>query len=230
MKKFIVTGASRGIGFQTTLALLDKGYEVIAVARSGDKLEDLKAEAGTDRLTIAKCDLTNTNDLKNLLAVASKGGKIDGLVNNAGMVINKPFLNITKEEWFEIFNINVFSVVELTKMLMPHFNKNAHIVNISSMGGFQGSIKFPGLSAYSAAKGALAILTECLSAELEPPNIYINCLCIGAVQTEMLKEAFPGYRAPVSPAQMGDYICNFVDTAHQFFNGKILPVALNNPE
>lgn len=230
MKRFIVTGASRGIGYQTTLALLKEGYEVIAVARSADKLEKLANEANGENIIPVKCDLTDESDLNTLIHKVKDAGNIDGLINNAGMVLNKPFIETSKQEWQEVFNINVFSVVELTQLLIPYFNEGTHIVNISSMGGFQGSLKFPGLSAYSSAKGALAILTECLSAELESSKIYVNCLCIGAVQTEMLKEAFPGYTAPVSPIQMGKFICNFVDTAHQFFNGKILPVALNNPD
>jgi NAD(P)-dependent dehydrogenase (short-subunit alcohol dehydrogenase family) len=97
------------------------------------------------------------------------------------------------------------------------------------MGGFQGSDKFPGLSAYSVTKGTLSILTECLAVELQDKNIKVNCLCLGAVQTEMLNEAFPGLTAPVEASQMGTYISDFVINGHTFYNGKVLPVALQNP-
>jgi NAD(P)-dependent dehydrogenase (short-subunit alcohol dehydrogenase family) len=110
------------------------------------------------------------------------------------------------------------------------FNNPSHIVNISSMGGFQGSAKFPGLSAYSVSKGALSILTEALSTEFASKDIRVNALCLGAVQTEMFEEAFPGFKAPLSAEEMGHYIADFALTAHRFYNGKILPVSLEDPD
>jgi NAD(P)-dependent dehydrogenase (short-subunit alcohol dehydrogenase family) len=97
------------------------------------------------------------------------------------------------------------------------------------MGGFQGSAKYKGLSYYSASKAALACLTECLANEFTEYGICINCLALGAVQTEMFDEAFPGYKAPVDAKQMAEFIAGFALTGHKFFNGKILPVAINNP-
>lgn len=230
MKTFIVTGASRGIGYFTTLALLKNNHRVVAIARSHHKLKKLENEANSPNIITITADLTNSDDISRIEETIASIGKISGLVNNAGMVMNKSFLETTKADWISVFDSNLFSAVELIQTLLPHFDSHSHIVNISSMGGFQGSAKFPGLAAYSTAKGALAIFTECLSAELAPSNIFVNCLCLGAVQTEMLAEAFPGYVAPVKPDQMGNYICDFVSTAHQFFNGKIIPVALNDPD
>ena len=97
------------------------------------------------------------------------------------------------------------------------------------MGGFQGSAKYSGLSYYSASKAALACLTECLANEFTGFGISVNCLALGSVQTEMLNEAFPGYKAPVDAKQMAEYISGFALTGHKFFNGKILPVAIGNP-
>jgi len=105
----------------------------------------------------------------------------------------------------------------------------SHIVNISSMGGFQGSAKYAGLSYYSASKAALACLTECLANEFKEYGISMNCLALGSVQTEMFEEAFPGYKAPVDVKQMAEFISGFALTGHKFFNGKILPVAVGNP-
>ena len=119
--------------------------------------------------------------------------------------------------------------VTLTRELLPFFTSGGHILHISSMGGFQGSDKFPGLSAYSTTKGALATLTECLAVELTEQNIQVNCLCLGAVQTEMLNQAFPGIQAPVHAEQMGEHIASFAIHGNKFYNGKVLPVALNNP-
>jgi NAD(P)-dependent dehydrogenase (short-subunit alcohol dehydrogenase family) len=104
-----------------------------------------------------------------------------------------------------------------------------HVLNITSMGGVQGTVKFPGLSAYSSSKGALSILTELLAEEFKEKGPAFNALALGAVQTEMLAEAFPGYEAPVSAQQMGDYILNFALTAHQFYNGKVLPISSTTP-
>ena len=97
------------------------------------------------------------------------------------------------------------------------------------MGGFQGSTKFAGLSAYSSSKSALSGLTECLAEELKDRNIAVNCLALGAVQTEMLGKAFPGYKAPLSAAKMAEFICEFALTGQLFFNGKIIPVSSTTP-
>jgi NAD(P)-dependent dehydrogenase (short-subunit alcohol dehydrogenase family) len=97
------------------------------------------------------------------------------------------------------------------------------------MGGFQGSVKFKGLSYYSASKAAISCLTECLANEFSESRISVNCLALGAVQTEMLNEAFPGYKAPVEAHEMAEFISEFALSGHKFFNGKILPVAVGTP-
>ena len=97
------------------------------------------------------------------------------------------------------------------------------------MGGFQGSLKFAGLTAYSTAKAALCAFTEMFAEEYKATNIHMNCLCLGAVQTEMLAQAFPGYEAPTSPEQMANFIANFAEHSGQLLNGKIIPVSASNP-
>ena len=97
------------------------------------------------------------------------------------------------------------------------------------MGGIQGSMKFPGLAAYSSAKGAVITLSELLAEEYKAQGIAFNVLAIGAVQTEMLAEAFPDYQAPLTAAQMADYIFNFATTGHTFYNGKVLQVSSSTP-
>ena len=104
-----------------------------------------------------------------------------------------------------------------------------HVLNITSMGGIQGSTKFPGLSAYSSSKGALIILTELLAQEFKESGPSFNALALGAVQTEMLEEAFPGYQAPVSAAQMAQYVIEFAMIGNQFYNGKVLPISSSTP-
>ena len=230
MKTIVVTGASKGIGFETALKLVELDNKVIAIARSEDKLNELKLTANSDNLVTLTADITQESGLDSIKSTVAQFNSIDCLINNAGMVLNKSFMDTTIQEWDLVFGVNLFAPIQLVKLLKPYFSSDSHIVNISSMGGFQGSDKFPGLAAYSTAKGALAILSESLSVEFSADGISVNCLSLGAVQTEMLAEAFPGFNAPVQPKEMGSFIANFALNAHQFMNGKILPVALNNPE
>jgi len=223
----IITGASRGIGFQTAL-LFSKEHNVIAISRNKDNLDKLNQESNNSIVTIT-FDLEN-GDYDYLKSEISKHfDKIDILVNNAGLLINKPFALLSKNDMNSIFNVNFFGVALLIQNLLPKMNTNSHIVNIGSMGGFQGSSKFSGLSIYSASKAALANLSECLAEELKEQKISVNCLSIGAVQTEMLESAFPGYQAPLKAEEMASYIVDFSKNGHKFFNGKILPVSLSTP-
>ncbi|HET6992736.1 MAG TPA: SDR family oxidoreductase [Bacteroidia bacterium] len=232
----IVTGASRGIGFETALSLVQQGHHVIAFARNGKGLENLQNAArssGADtRLMILAGDLTSEKDIQQLVFTArSLNSRIDILINNAGAIINKPFEKISPEELRNVYEVNVFVPFRLTQALLPLMGGEtcSHIVNISSMGGFQGSAKFPGLSAYSSSKAALAGLSEVMAEEFKGKNIKVNCLALGAAQTEMLEKAFPGYKASVSAREMANWIVWFALNGHLFFNGKILPVSLSTP-
>jgi short-subunit dehydrogenase len=228
-KHIIITGASRGIGFETARNLAMAGHKVTAIARSEDELNKLK-NLYPDLISILPLDLTLSSSLDKIIHYLSDNKiNVDGLINNAGLLINKPFPELTDEDWDRQLSVNLMIPVKLTRKILNFFSDQSHIVNIGSMGGFQGSSKFPGLTGYSVAKGALTILTECLSTELSDQKISCNCLCLGAVQTEMLNKAFPGLEAPLQPQQMGKYISDFVINGHQFYNGKILPVALDNP-
>lgn len=230
MKYILITGASRGIGYETALKLAGKGNHVIAVARSHNLLMNLTGQTGNGNIVPVTADLTASEGIAEIMACVNTIPQLDVLINNAGTLINKSFMETTLDEWKYVMDINLFSVIRLIKSLRPKMMRGSHIVNISSMGGFQGSEKFPGLSAYSTSKGALAILTESLSSEFGEEDISVNCLCLGAVQTEMLNMAFPGYKAPVQPEQMADFIADFSLSGNLFFNGKILPVSLNNPQ
>jgi 3-oxoacyl-[acyl-carrier protein] reductase len=231
--KIVVTGASRGIGYELVKHLSSNpSYTVFAVSRNGEQLEKLKNECPNNNVIPITCDLSKELSILSLLTNIKKHtSTINALVNNAGAIINKPFSEISKSEMDYVYNVNVFSVVRLIQGVLPLMEETtkSHIVNISSMGGFQGSSKFAGLSAYSSSKAALACLTECLAEEFKDRNIAFNCLALGAVQTEMLNEAFPGYKAPLSASEMASYVSDFVVNAHKVLNGKIIPVSLSNP-
>lgn len=229
-KVIIVTGASRGIGYEVCWQLANRKHRVVAVARSAGPLKELQQQHPSC-IYDHPADLTDGDAVGRLArTVSSSFEGVDILINNAGTLINKPFEELSLDDWRAQLEGNLISAVNITKQLLPHFNTNAHILNISSMGGYQGSVKFPGLSAYSVSKGALSILTECLSSELGGRKIRANALCLGAVQTEMLEQAFPGIEAPVSPEEMGEYIADFSLNGAAFYNGRILPVALEDPE
>lgn len=231
-KTYLITGASSGIGFETALFLAENpNMQVIATARNIDKLKDLHEKSGKSIICIP-FDL-HGGDPQNFRKelIESRIERIDGIVHNAGLLVNRAFEDISRNELEMSYQTNVFAPYFLTQALLPLLKSSdsAHIIHISSMGGVQGSVKFPGLSAYSSSKGALSVLTECLALELTPHNIRVNCLALGAVQTEMLGQAFPGYTAPLKAHEMGSFIAWFLENGHRFFNGKILPVALSTP-
>lgn len=229
---YLVTGASSGIGFATALVLShNKRNKVIAIARNASKLESLR-KASEDKIDIIPFDLEKGN-LSDLVDNLSKMGvkHLTGLIHNAGYLVSKKFEEIRASDLQKIYEVNVFAPFRLTQQLLPLLKqaKGAHVVNISSVGGIQGSVKFDGLSAYSSSKGALCVLTECLANELKDEKIKVNCLALGAVQTEMLNQAFPGYEAPLKANEMGEFVAWFTENGNKFFNGKILPVALSTP-
>lgn len=227
----IITGASKGIGYELAKEMLARNQQVIAVARSEKKLQELEVQTShlDGKLILMPGDITIAEFRKQISRKVEETGGVDVLINNAGLLINKRAGEFTEQEFDRLFDVNVKSAFFLVQQLMGSFHKGSHIVNISSMGGYQGSAKFPGLSLYSAAKGALAILSECLAEELKEREIKVNCLALGAVQTEMLSKAFPGYEAPVIPSQMAEYIAGFALNTSAVINGKIIPVSLSTP-
>jgi short-subunit dehydrogenase len=208
--------------------LLEDGHEVIALSRNCGSLEDLKKRFS--KLNTLDLDFTNENGRAGVVDFLERNDMtLDGIVHNAGLLLNKPFAETSIEDMISVYTVNVFSVSELTRKLLPFFNPGAHVVAISSMGGIQGSMKFPGLAAYSSSKGALITLMELLAEEFKDKNLSFNTLALGAVQTEMLNEAFPGYQASVSAETMGAYVARFALTGQELYNGKVLQVSNSTP-
>lgn len=231
----VITGASSGVGFESVLELTAVGsHKVVALARSVDKLSKLQEIAlalnPDSVLYSAKFDIVHDDYEAGLVPfIKDRLGTVDVLINNAGSLINKPFMEISQLDFAEMLQNNLLGHVKMIQNIVPLMSPKSHILNIGSMGGFQGSEKFPGLAAYSASKAALHILTECLAVELADREISVNCLALGSAQTEMLEKAFPDYQSPVMAFEMGKYIADFALTGHKFFNGKIIPVAHNTP-
>ncbi len=225
MKNIIITGTSRGIGYEMALQFANAGYQVLAISRKTPQIL-----IDHENITCLAIDISDDNQLQQVSDFLSKTWqKVDVLIHNAGSLLHKNFTEITTQEFQNIYKVNVFAVAELTKICIPFMEKGSHVVTISSMGGIQGSIKFAGLSAYSSSKGAVITLSELLAEEYKESGISFNVLALGAVNTEMLQEAFPGYEAPLSAKEMADYIYNFALTGNKFYNGKVLQVSSSTP-
>ncbi len=227
MKNVVITGTSRGIGFEMVSLFSEMGYKVLALSRNAEpvKSQNLK------NVQAFSFDITSSESLKQTEDFIKEkwSKKVDLLINNAGLLLNKEFNATTADDFREILEVNVVGVAEFTRRLLPFMHQDSHVLNISSMGGIQGSMKFPGLAAYSTSKGALITLTELLAEEFKEEGPSFNVLALGAVQTEMLEEAFPGYKAPVTAKDMAEYIVDFGLNGHKFYNGKILQVSNSTP-
>lgn len=227
-KNILVIGSSRGIG-RSLVKHFAQSEEDHIYALSRDIEVMKKNFEGLKNVTPIALDLHADSLEIDLNTIALSLPNIDILVNNAGFLVNKPFSELSHYEIQKSYQINVIAVMQTVQAFLPLMQKGAHIVNISSIGGFQGSVKFPGLCAYSTSKAALVSFTEMFAEEYKNSAIKMNCLCLGSVQTEMLEEAFPGYKALVTPAQMAEYIAHFAHSAHRWMNGKIIPVSLTTP-
>ena len=225
MKNIIVTGTSRGIGLELALQLATKGHRILAISRTIPQ-----ALLGNKNISCLSVDLAIETDLQKISDyLAATWKQVDAIIHNAGSLLLKPFSETSQADFESIYKVNVFGVANLTRVGLPYLQKGSHVVTISSMGGIQGSLKFPGLAAYSSSKGAVITLSELLAEEYKEKGIAFNVLALGAVQTEMLAEAFPGYQAPISAAEMAQYIADFTLTGNQYYNGKVLEVSSSNP-
>lgn len=221
----IITGTSRGIGLELAKLFAEANHQVLCLSRKNNP-----ALTQNQNISYLSVDLSHPSDLQLVEDfISNTWKKVDILIHNAGALVNKPFEQITSEEFEYVYKVNVFGVANLTKTVLPFMQSGAHVVTISSMGGIQGSMKFAGLAAYSSSKGAVITLSELLAEEYKERGISFNVLALGAVQTEMLEEAFPGYKANTKPDEMAKYIYNFALEGNKFHNGKIIQVSNSTP-
>ena len=226
MANIVITGSSRGIGFQMAQLFANEGHKVLALSRNNAPI----AQLNHDNISSFSFDLANESDYLQMDEFIKNNWKqVDILINNAGKLLNKPFLETSMKAFEEVYKVNVFGVANITKRIIPLMPKTGHVVTISSMGGVQGSMKFAGLSAYSSSKGAVITMTELWAEEFKESGPSFNVLALGAVQTEMLEEAFPGYEAPTTALEMAAYIKDFALSGHKLYNGKLLQVSNSTP-
>ena len=225
-KNIIITGTSRGIGFELVHLFANQGHNVLALSRNAQPVNNLHF----DNISSFAFDLCEEEDYQKVEHfIKNEWKQVDILINNAGTLLNKPFAETTFKDFAKVYETNVFGVSEMTRIVLPYMKSDSHVVTISSMGGIQGSVKFPGLAAYSSSKGAVITLTELLAEEYKETGPQFNVLALGAVQTEMLKEAFPDYQAPTTALEMAKYIHNFALTGNKYYNGKALQVSNSTP-
>ena len=226
MKNIIITGTSRGIGLEMVKHFAQAGHTILALSRNEKPVKELKL----DNVTSFSFDLCQLEDYKKVKTfISSEWKQVDILINNAGVLINKPFAETTLEDFEILYKTNVFGLAEMTRIVLPYMKKDSHVVSISSIGGMQGSVKFPGLAAYSSSKGAVITLTELLAEEYKDSGPSFNVLALGAVQTEMLAQVFPDYKAKTTAKEMSEYICEFALTGNKYYNGKMLQVSNSTP-
>ena len=225
-KHVIITGTSRGIGHELVKLFAKAGHEILSLTRNTKPVDDLHL----NNVTSMAFDLSKPEGFIWVEDfIETNWERVDILINNAGALINKPFSETTFSDFEKVYKTNVFGVAELIKAVVPFMKKDGHVVNISSMGGVQGSVKFAGLAAYSSSKGAVITLTELLAEEYKTTGPSFNVLALGSVQTEMLAEAFPGYQAPTTAKEMANYIFDFALNGNKFYNGKLLQVSSSTP-
>jgi short-subunit dehydrogenase len=224
-KNIIITGTSRGIGYELALQFANAGHNVLAISRKTPQ-----TLLGNENITCLSVDLSDETEMEKIENFLSHSWKnVDVIIHNAGSLLLKPFSETSQEDFENIYKVNVFGVANLTRICLPYLQNGSHVVTISSMGGIQGSLKFAGLAAYSSSKGAVIALSELLAEEYKKRGISFNVLALGAVQTEMLQEAFPGYEAPITAKEMANYIFDFALTGNKYYNGKVLQVSSTNP-
>lgn len=225
-KNIIITGTSRGIGFELVHLFAEQGHNVLALSRNTKPVANLEYS----NVSSFAFDLSHEDDYQKVdQFIQNEWTHVDILINNAGMLLNKPFAETRFQDFLKVYETNVFGVSELTRVVLPYMKSDGHVVTISSMGGIQGSMKFPGLAAYSSSKGAVITLTELLAEEYKETGPQFNVLALGAVQTEMLKEAFPEYQAPTTAIEMAKYILEFSINGNKYYNGKVLQVSNSTP-
>jgi len=225
MKNIIITGTSRGIGYELALQFAKAGHQVLAISRKTPRelIEN-------PNITCLSVDLSEETDLFKITDFLSNTWKkVDIIIHNAGSLVSKPFSQLSQADFENVYKVNVFGVANLTRVCLPYLQQGSHVVTISSMGGVQGSSKFAGLAAYSSSKGAVITLSELLAEEYKEQGVAFSVLALGAVNTEMLQEAFPGYEAPLSAKEMADYIYDFSLNGNKYYNGKVLQVSSSTP-
>ncbi len=190
-KVAFITGAGRGIGKAIALRFAEEGADLVVTGRNRAALDELKPEiqARGRRLLVLPGDVTDENRVREMVSQAeAEFGHVDVLVNNAGISMEKPLLEMPMDVWDKIIAINLRGTVLCTKAILPGMIARASgtIVNIGSAAGLRG---LPGSTAYSASKAAVIAFSQSLGDEIRGKGVRINVLCPGPVDTELFQKS-----------------------------------------
>ena len=186
-KVAIVTGGSRGIGFETARVLAENGAKVVITSKDETKLRE--SESKIKNCIAIPGDIRDESQVKGVVEkTIEEFGRIDILVNNAGIFpYIKKLHEISEEDWNQVLDVNLTGSFRFTKAVIPFLQKNGgSIINVSSDAGLKAYQGF-NVDAYSASKGALVLLTKCWALEYAKDKIRVNCVCPGVVDTDMTK-------------------------------------------
>lgn len=226
----LISGASRGIGRALAVLAAGEGHRVLALGRSEEKLQRLAQEVeGIHPLTFDFADPPEMDRVRELLK--GKGfEKLDGVVLAAGHLEKASSGEQDKGVWERTLSVNLIGPALFLQAVHPLLKEGegAHVVLIGSMAGYPGSQKFPPLGVYGASKAALAALGESLAEQWKADGIRVNTLALGAVDTEMFREAFPDGEAPVGPERMARFLLRFLEEG-EVMSGAHVPVSISTP-
>ena len=228
----IVTGSTRGIGKETALLLLKNGLNVVISSKSQPSVDNViqeildKFPSKKENILGLKCEVSKYSDVKSLVEVSVKTfGRIDVLVNNAGIVYYKSIMNTTEEEWDKTIDTNLKGTFLFTKEVLPYMIENKFggiIINVSSGAGKSG---FSNLSSYCASKFGMIGLTESVAKEIIDYDIKIMAICPGGVDTDMIKDMVnDGFNKSntnfMKPEEVAKKIYDMIVNKKNYYNGQ----------
>jgi NAD(P)-dependent dehydrogenase (short-subunit alcohol dehydrogenase family) len=228
----IITGAGRGVGRAASLLFAQQGAHVALFSRTNVHLEETALairEQGGSCLSVVG-DVARAEDVQALFRqVQDTFGRVDILINCAGIVVVRPFVAMDIETWDRVIEVNLrgtFLCCHAAFRVMTE-QRSGVIVNLSSLSGVKGVEKFPGLSAYNVSKAGVAGLTEILAVEGRPYNIRVCAVSPGAVATEMLRQAAPHLKAGMTPDELASILLFLADDSGKMFSGSNIELFTN---
>jgi NAD(P)-dependent dehydrogenase (short-subunit alcohol dehydrogenase family) len=227
-KTAIVTGGGRGIGAATAELLASHGARVMLASRTESEIRNIASVIANSGW--CPTDVSSESQVTSLFnQTLERMGPVDILVNCAAVLSSESVESLSLDAWNEIQAINITGTFLCCREAFRQMKgRGGAIVNVSSLGGVQGTEKFPGYSAYTTSKYAVIGLTESLAVEARSQNIRVNCVAPGAVDTQMLKKAAPELKTKTSPLDIANIILFLCDESRSAsLNGTVIPVHSN---
>lgn len=223
----LVTGSGRGIGKETAILLSQKGFNLIICSRSQNEIDSVVKEVksfGNDRIMGRRCDVSVSSQVNRLVSNALNiYGRIDVLINNAGISYVKKLIDTTEEEWDSTIEINLKGSFLFCKAIVPHMIEHNYgvIINVSSGAG---KVGFEDISAYCASKFGMIGLTESLAREVDNYNIRVMTICPGEVATKMQEDVDARYyqrnkHKMLHPRTVAEKISDMIYSDKKYLNG-----------